>query len=496
MNDFLYNLHYDIERESPPDWEVDWDDAPLPYKLYRNLPVVPLSSEVPLTFEKVERKPTLENLGHFLWFTYGLNQVSQGMNPFDEAPEPSPSLRRFVPSGGGLYPNEIYLYVKVEGVSQGIYHYDVAHHRLVCLREGNYDDSIQKALCGRCDVGDCFATVFISTMFWKNFFKYNNFSYRLQGLDAGVAIGQLLEMSKQYGYETNVFYQFLDQALNHLLGLDDQEETIYAVIPLFEKTIRIQETKIYTAETVIRSIPAIQTDHYIHSQKVLDFPKIRHMNNAVKIESTEQFSEIGKSKRKLIQGGFLLPNGESLSGDLMEAFRRRFSPGMDFTMGRIPLSQLSTLLQHTMSAPAKSDCSSSLAIAGCFYNVEGLPDGAYEYDHCTHTFRLLKKGDFRLQLQSGMTAHNVNLYQVPLCFHIISTKEFRKREYRILQMEAGRLLQRLLTAASALRLGGHPLLGFDVKLCDDIYSYRGETCLIQVPVGPVQPRVALRGSLF
>ncbi|MGM7700504.1 SagB family peptide dehydrogenase [Pseudalkalibacillus sp. Hm43] len=494
MNDFLYNLHYDIERVSPPDWEVDWDDAPLPYKLYRNLRVVPLSSEVPLTFEKVERKPTMENMSHFLWFTYGLNQVSQAKDVFTE--DVSQSLRRFVPSGGGLYPNEIYLYVKVEGVTPGIYHYDVAHHRLVCLREGNFDDYIQKTLGGRCDMAECFAAVFISTMFWKNFFKYNNFSYRLQGLDAGVAIGQLLEVSKQYGYETNVYYQFLDQPLNHLLGFDDQDENVYAVIPLSEKTIRTQDTKTYTAETVVGSIPAIQSDHYVHSQKVLDFPMIQRMNDAIKIESTEQFSEPVKSRRKPIQGGFLLPNGEPLSENLMEAYRRRYSPGMDFTMGKIPLSQVATMLQHTMNAPPRSDSAPSLAIAGCFYNVEGLPDGAYEYDHCTHTLRLLKKGDFRLQLQAGMTAHNVNLYQVPLCFHIISPKEFRKRDYRILQMEAGRLLQRLLTAATVLGLGGHPLLGFDVKLCDDIYSYRHETCLIQVPIGPVHPRVALRGSLF
>ena len=48
---FLHNLHFDIEKASPPDWEVDWDDAPLTYKLYRDLPVFPLSLEVPLTLE-------------------------------------------------------------------------------------------------------------------------------------------------------------------------------------------------------------------------------------------------------------------------------------------------------------------------------------------------------------------------------------------------------------------------------------------------------------
>ena len=69
-------------------------------------------------------------------------------------------------------------------------------------------------------------------MFWKNFFKYNNFSYRLQGLDAGVLIGQLLEVAKRFGFETGVYFQFLDRAVNHFLGLSEKEESVYAVIPL------------------------------------------------------------------------------------------------------------------------------------------------------------------------------------------------------------------------------------------------------------------------
>ena len=43
------------------------------------------------------------------------------------------SLRRFVPSGGALYPNELYVYVKLDDIPNGIYHYDVAHHRLIIV---------------------------------------------------------------------------------------------------------------------------------------------------------------------------------------------------------------------------------------------------------------------------------------------------------------------------------------------------------------------------
>ena len=171
---FLHNLHFDIDKVSPPNWEVDWDDAPLTYKLYRGLPVIPLSLEVPLTLKRMEAtvKPDLSRIGHFLWYVFGLTQFSESVMNLDfsdQAMDLMQSKRRFVPSGGALYPNELYVYLKIENLPAGVYHYDVAHHRLVLLREGNFDSYISRALGNRCDISDCFGTVFVSTMFWKNF---------------------------------------------------------------------------------------------------------------------------------------------------------------------------------------------------------------------------------------------------------------------------------------------------------------------------------------
>ena len=106
---------------------------------------------------------------------------------------------------------------------------------LLLLREGNFDDYLSRSLANSLPISDCFCTVFVSTVFWKNFYKYNNFSYRLQGLDAGVVIGQSLEVANRMGFSTRVCYQFLDRSINHLLGLSEQEESVYAVIPLSMK---------------------------------------------------------------------------------------------------------------------------------------------------------------------------------------------------------------------------------------------------------------------
>jgi SagB-type dehydrogenase family enzyme len=136
------------------------------------------------------------------------------------------------------------------------------------------------------------------------------------------------------------------------------------------------------------------------------------------------------------------------------------------------------------------------------YGVEGIPDGAYHYDNAAHALRRVRLGDHRLLLQQGMSLHNVNLFQVPLCLHVAGDQDHLKtalgyRGYRIQQMEAGMLVQHLLLAASAIGLGGHPLLGFDASLCDEIYKMapQGKTSLIQIPVGPYRLRSRLLGSL-
>ncbi|RSD28693.1 SagB family peptide dehydrogenase [Mesobacillus subterraneus] len=509
LEEFLNNLQFDIERANQPNWEPDWDDAPLPYKLYRGLPVVPLSSEVPLTLEENEHpvKPDLERIGHFLWYVFGISQVSQQVFPDEEA-DPYQSFRRFAPSGGALYPNELYMYLKIDGLKDGIYHYNPAHHRLVLLREGNFDSYISRALGDRCDVATCFGTAFVSTRFWKNFFKYNNFSYRLQGLDAGVMVGQMLETSKRFGYATGVYHQFLDSAVNHLLGMDE-EESVYSVIPLtVEPTnwVSSRQEENLTSDELKREIQPIYSQKFERSKRVLEFPRLIEANQAAKLESVFSFQRCrDELDIEFKEAQFKLPEIEPASYDLVKASENRFSPEMDFIMGKVSQQQLAAILQDTMSSLFyRNDVNqhAPVSIYACLYNVEGIPNGAYYYDHAEHALREIRKGDQRLVLQSGLSMDNVNMMQVPICVHLVGNSDFYKKElgyrgYRILQVEAGILLQRMLLAASNVGLGSHPLLGFNANLADEIYGLKekGKTSLIQVPIGPYRPRAWLKGSL-
>lgn len=522
---FVHQLHSNEYEAAPRGWKVDWEDAPLAYKLYRGLPTVPLSPEVPLTLAGREGPviPDLAGIGHFLWYIFGLTQLSQMYPAAANSPglkvSPLQMPRRFVPSGGGLYPSEVYVYLKLRDAPPGVYHYDAAHHRLVLLREGRFDDYLSRALGSGCEVSACFCAVFVSTVFWKNFFKYHNFAYRLQGLDAGVLIGQLLEVANRFGFEAGVHYRFLDRAVNHLLGLSDREESVYAVVPLSAgsaaawsdddggKNGRGQ----VTAAELCRELPAVRHEPYMRSQRVKEYPMLVRMNEASMLESPESFRQAGA--KKLATSGIraaYLPNVQRPAYDLASVCRSRYSPESDFVLEKVPLSQLSALLQEAAASfPFRNDLDDlrersepRVSLYGCFYGVEGLPDGAYRYESSDHSLRRVLRGDHRLRLQHGMYLHNVNLFQIPVCLHVAGNKDhlipaLGYRGYRIQQMEAGMLVQRLLLAAAANGMGGRPLLGFHAGYCDELYRLgaHGDTTLIQIPIGAYRQRPCLEGGL-
>ncbi|REK74189.1 SagB family peptide dehydrogenase [Paenibacillus paeoniae] len=519
---FLYNLHYDIDKTKPSGMAVDWEDGPLAYKLYRGLPVVPLSPEVPLTLEGSEAKllPDLRQMGHFLWHVFGLTQLSQAVLASNSMMQSMGLLqlyRRFAPSGGALYPNELYVYLKIEDLPAGVYHYDVAHHRLVLLREGDFDSYLAQVLGNRYDESACFGAVFVSSMFWKNFFKYNNFSYRLQGLDAGALIGQLLEVAKRFGFASGVYFRFLDRAVNHLLGVSEQEESVYAVIPLsldpgiYRVANSDESEEMVSATELCRRLKAVQHDHYVRSRRVKEFPMLIRMNEASLLESLPSIPRI--REEKIVHGEdsvVALPRMKRLVYDLASVSRKRYSPDSDFMMSKVSQEQLALLLQETTASfkywndidGGDENSVPRVSLYVCLYNVDGIPAGAYHYDSAAHALRLIRNGDYRLQLQRGMPSDNVNLFQVPLCFHIAGSRDHLTstmgyRGYRIQQMEAGMLVQRLLLTASTIGLGGHPLLGFDARLCDEIYKMnsQGLTSLIQVPVGSYRHSPRLTGGL-
>jgi hypothetical protein len=258
-------------------------------------------------------------------------------------------------------------------------------------------------------------------------------------------------------------------------------------------------------------LPIIKHDHYMRSKKVLDYPMLTKLNEASILGSTLSFKQLGREKKVVYQSdNYTLPQVNRLTYDLAEVCRQRYSPENEFVLEAVSQSDLAALLQEIMiSYHYRNDLDGSIRspmprvkLYGCFYGVEGIRNGAYQYDNIAHALQLVRAGDQRPWLQNGMSLDNVNLFQVPLSFHVTGDlghhhAELGYRGYRIQQMETGMLVQRLLLAACASGMEGRPLLGFDVNSMNELYGLTPlrQTSLIQIPIGPCRGRSRLEGSL-
>ncbi|MQR94491.1 SagB family peptide dehydrogenase [Fictibacillus phosphorivorans] len=510
LDEFIYKLHYETAKITPPDWEVNWEDAPLPYKLYTtDLPVVELTRIFSDTHSPSNR-PTLADLSQFLMYSYGITQLSESFLSVDSK-DTWMTYRRYVPSGGALYPSEVYLYLKLDELPSGIYHYDAAHHSLICLREGNFDDYLNQALGNRCDVSKCFTIVFVSTFFWKNFFKYHNFSYRLQGLDAGFLIGQMLEVGKRKEFETGVYYQFLDEAINHLIGLHEDEESVYAVLPLsIDKDMKwfVDRKDVHTTSAKLcEELEPLHHQHYMKSKVVRPYPMLLKMNQACFLHTLTN-----DKKRPINNDSSLVkvPQTNDLTNSFSKACKDRYSPGQDFVLKPLQFKTLSNLFNvFTLMSHYRNDIDQDLSLLTSrvslrftSYGVEGLANGMYEVCNSSHEIKLISHGDYRMTQQDGLLSDFVNMAQIPLSFNFSGSNNhyqelYNYRGHRIQHMEAGILAQKLILAVSLQSMNGHPVLGFNVPWYDGLFQLGKDegTSLLQIPVGYHRTPARLQSQL-
>ena len=272
----------------------------------------------------------------------------------------------------------------------------------------------------------------------------NKLRIRLKSYDHRIldqSVKSIVETAKRFGFASGVYFQFLDSSINHLLGLSDDEESVYSVIPLSVEATNWSATGRelggnLTAEELKLELPPIAVELYERSRTIKDYHMLTALNKASMLDSTLSLQNIHSRPSIKYEGTQVeLPHIEPRPYDLADASRNRFSPDMDFVLGKVSLEQLATLLQEATSAFSyRNDLDMTyikheprVSIYGCLYNVEGIPNGAYYYDNTEHSLREILQGDHRLHLQAGMSLDNVNLLQVPLCLHVAGDKDFFRK---------------------------------------------------------------------
>ncbi len=139
--------------------------------------------------------------------------------------------RRAIPSGGALYPTELYvLPLEVEGLSPGAYHYDIFAHALAQFHRKPAEPMLAAACFNELAVVSASVALVISCCFERQLIKYDERAYRFALLEAGHVAQNVLLTAAAMGLATLPVGGFLDRDVNQYLELDGLSEAAIYVL--------------------------------------------------------------------------------------------------------------------------------------------------------------------------------------------------------------------------------------------------------------------------
>ena len=139
--------------------------------------------------------------------------------------------RRPVPSGGALYPLELYVVaLHVDGVCAGVHHYSPYRHRLESLAPVDRAD-VARTLVEPELADSASALIVVTAMFWRSRFKYGLRGYRFALIEAGHVIQNVVLAATALGIAARPPGGYYDRLLDDLVGADSLDEaSVYALL--------------------------------------------------------------------------------------------------------------------------------------------------------------------------------------------------------------------------------------------------------------------------
>jgi SagB-type dehydrogenase family enzyme len=437
---------------------LDWANQPKVYKIYEGIEPVPLDREVELPRHNLHSllldktpgptapRADVAALSKLFLLTCRFTARARS--------QAGDFYFRSAASAGALYPTEIYTATRgVAGLIDGLYHFAIQAHALVPLRTGDFGPYILQA-AGRDEKTQPIATLFLTAIFFRSAWKYRSRSYRYHLLDTGHVEENLILALKALGLSYQVSYDFDDDRVNDLLGLDEKREVALALVFLLGEDVGPWHRK---QEILELSEPVPKTDPV--SAREVDYPVVR------------EFHDAGK-KRIAGRVGYVEMNGELGVGP--REWRAVESPSaMDWTadypdcvfMRRSKRNFVKRLIQKDPMAEFLKGVSTlvpnlyeeSVSVGFLTGQVEGMEQGFYLLDRAKAATGMIAAGPY-IEPMASICLDQAWLANAGVHFLFLANLHvldglWGPRGYRYAMMTAGRLGERLYIEATATGLG-------------------------------------------
>jgi SagB-type dehydrogenase family enzyme len=208
-----------FERYARSAGYMDWENQPNPFRFYENTRIIelPLLTEDPpgthADLLRRDRNPprrfTLETIA-------GMLELSLGLSAWKAVGESRWSLR-MNPSSGNLHPTEAHLILgRLPAVPAGVYHYNAFTH---CLEErALLGTALERQIAAHCGAEGFL--VGLSSIFWRESWKYGERAFRYCNHDIGHALAALSIAANLFGWKATYLNGLSDDDLDTILGFD------------------------------------------------------------------------------------------------------------------------------------------------------------------------------------------------------------------------------------------------------------------------------------
>jgi SagB-type dehydrogenase family enzyme len=488
---------------------LDWNNKPLPFKVYSNLPLISLPTDFSqptqgALFSIGKTQPTkgksvvfdIKNLAELLFFSAGITRVLKL--------DYGTYYMRAASATGALYPIELYIICQdIPGLKAGVYHFCPGDFTLTELRSGDYRATLADIAGGNNNIVRSPITVAYTSIAWRNAWKYQARSYRHWFWDSGVIAANFLATCISLEITTQLIMGFVDNAVNRLLRLDDKQEAAVVLAPIDNNSSADSVPTVKESEdlSIPQTIPMLRGE--LNYPEIWKLHKSSYLLNKEEVKNwvtaaaafkqtpTNKAAEVVHRKALIFETSIM--NEPSLAETiLLRGSSRKFS--------RQPISfrQLSNILHYsTRGVPLdfldskidnNNNKNSTIDIYLIVNDVEGLQAGAYFFDHYNESLEQLKNkvsrgiSGYLCLGQSLFSDANVVFFLMTDLNKILDT--LGNRGYRASQFEAGVIAGKIYLTAYAQKIGASGSTFFDDAVSEFFSPHAADkSTMIAVGIG-------------
>jgi SagB-type dehydrogenase family enzyme len=480
---------------------LDWSNQPDPFRTYEGAPVAMLLPEPGFpdtgTFgtmgalgggTRIAGENDSEDgdpirldaiwLSRLLWHSMAISawkKVTHSSNRY--------SLR-VNPSSGNLHPTETYLALAgFTGVDDGLYHYRADRHAIELRSPGAWTAHLAHAL--RIPwLAESSLIIGLTSIFWREAWKYRDRAYRYCCLDLGQAMMSLLLAARALGLPGGAITHFSDARLTRTLGLRGGDEAPMAFLVFGPKSSSGQSPAL--PQETFAGVPNELSAEEMPYELLLGIHRSTILPDSAGLPS------------QMLAANAAIADGQPLLAELFRnpardsslgAIVRRRRSALDFDartppMERSEVEQLLDFATRDWPADWRGNFGGETTTVGkgadfvtlyvYVHRVRDCEPGVYRWDGNSRSLEQLHRAKVErvaayLSLEQALAGN--------ACFAVSMMAELAKaarlfgnRGYRYVHFEAGAIGQRLYLGAEALDWNA---TGIGAFYDDDVHRYLG-----------------------